>query len=55
MYCHFGQKWTRLNSGPEWEVALSAQEQHSEHFDAHKKCTMEVHMAQSRCIVISVL
>ena len=49
MYCHFGQKWTRLHSGPGWAVARSAQEQHSEQFDAHKKYTMEVHMTQSGC------
>ena len=57
MYCHFGQKWTRLHSGRGWAVARSGKEQHSdsEQFDAHKKCTVEVHMTESGCIIISVL
>ncbi|XP_065904934.1 uncharacterized protein [Dysidea avara] len=41
MYCHFGQKWVRLHSGPTWGVAHSVQGQESWQLSVHKRCTME--------------
>jgi len=31
MYCHFGQKWSKLHHGPLWSVAFSAQSSDSSH------------------------
>ncbi|XP_065911420.1 uncharacterized protein [Dysidea avara] len=34
MYCHFGQKWSKLHHGPLWSVTFSAQSSESSHSSA---------------------
>ena len=42
MYCHFGQKWSKLHHGPLCSVKVSVQSPEGTEHNSHSRDTMQV-------------
>ena len=42
MYCHFGQKWSKLHNGPLWSVEVPVQSPKATKHNSHSRDTMQV-------------